>query len=1367
MISRLWKMAAAVLGISLGLLCGRSVLAMTTTAGGETIQWDFQGIPGSSFFSAANPCAEVATNSWLCEYGLVDPPYLIPIDFVGSMTPATGSMPTLKLYYSGVDENVYNLIKLDQAMTRRPLNVEASFYIPASARRFSIIFADTASAAGSVFVQINIRIANYDYERANMSGGQEINPNTEYCSEEGQPGRPRVWKYNNKKGAGPGKCARMGLPRYWVNTASLSLVVSDTDLLYGGKGPGFRATRTYNSNAPANVFGAPVSMFGNGWSFSFDENVFSTCSGVGINQGEGNVLLFSGNVCLANPLDVALTPPEGNFDSMRLLHDDVNNVNYWLYENKKTRLRYRYDFDFSHYPKLTAITDRNGRTLTITRDPTDGTIQQIVDAAGRVSTFAYDANKRCTAMTAPNGGVSTYEYDAAGNLVKTTDLAGNVTTYTYDADRYMTALAQGDKVTHFSYSGTTAPKYVASVSNALGFGQTYMRSAPSETTVRDAADQPSVYTTNGKGLTATTTDALGASAGAREYESGLLSRYVSPPGWSLGFTYDGRGNVLTATRSTSGSGPEVTTFTYDASSNRQSRVDPENSSWVWQYEYDGNSNLTRVVRPSGNKTDYGFTGGLLTSVTDGRGYSWTFGYDAYGNKVSETDPLGHTRTRTYDSLGSVLTDTDAAGNTTTYQYDANRRVTRITNADGTFRVFQYDCCALTGITDENGRTWQFANNRLLRPTQLTDPLGNVTRYAYDANNALTSITWPDSTVSTITNDNLSRPVAFTDARGNSKSITYDGDWNISSLTDERGKTTDFYFDHGRAIAVVEPQSGNPLQVRSQWTSSWDKAGRKKVWINSRGGGLMFAYTPDGQLASKTAYPTASPLGSYAYDAARNLTQVSDGWGTTTFGYDAAGNVTSISYPTGKALSVAYLPTGRIGQMAYPTGVVVAYQYDKRNRIKNMTIGAHSVAFTYDGVGNLLSEVRSNGTSSTYTYDARNQIVSIRHAKGVTPFSQMSYVRNAMGNITRETGFQPLAPTLASSSVAGSYNHVNQIASWAGDSHAYDADGNLVAITGSRSVTAAYDNENQLTNLTQGGGTATHTYDGRGQRVKTQRAAGPTHYHYDAAGRMVFQTDGAGHVTASYFYSGNRLVAMSTAAGGHYFYHFDRIGSTLALTDSSGNMAVAYAYLPFGESVKQATQGDVANPFTYVGAYGVQDDGNGIYLMSSRAYDARTGKFLQKDRISLNGGSNLYAYAGSNPINLIDPAGTEGSPPGRASVNVENKFLVGVGNIVATPLLVGFSWAVGNPLGIAAGVARGCMGTWQVATAIYDRVTGQDDKHYSGANSLLMFLPGGGYIQDEYGEYVDDLSREEAVAEEDLDPNVGLPPSRGSGRWANY
>ena len=52
-----------------------------------------------------------------------------------------------------------------------------------------------------------------------------------------------------------------------------------------------------------------------------------------------------------------------------------------------------------------------------------------------------------------------------------------------------------------------------------------------------------------------------------------------------------------------------------------------------------------------------------------------------------------------------------------------------------------------------------------------------------------------------------------------------------------------------------------------------------------------------------------------------------------------------------------------------------------------------------------------------------------------------------------------------------------------------------------------------------------------------------------------------------------------------------------------------------------------------------DEGDNIYFMRARFYDAEVGRFLSEDPIGFEGGDwNLYAYVGGNPVIGIDPEG---------------------------------------------------------------------------------------------------------------------------------
>jgi RHS repeat-associated protein len=136
---------------------------------------------------------------------------------------------------------------------------------------------------------------------------------------------------------------------------------------------------------------------------------------------------------------------------------------------------------------------------------------------------------------------------------------------------------------------------------------------------------------------------------------------------------------------------------------------------------------------------------------------------------------------------------------------------------------------------------------------------------------------------------------------------------------------------------------------------------------------------------------------------------------------------------------------------------------------------------------------------------------------------------------------------------------------------------------------------------------------------------------------VAQYDSGGLIIAHYIH-GLGLEARVDAGGSTAAYDFDLNGNVTGLTDATKVYVNRYSYSPFGETTTLITP-TIANPFTFVGRYGVSADGNGLFNMRARSYDALAGAFVSNDPLGLSGGdSNIRRYVGNNPINFIDPSG---------------------------------------------------------------------------------------------------------------------------------
>ncbi|MCX6983481.1 MAG: RHS repeat-associated core domain-containing protein, partial [Lentisphaerae bacterium] len=250
----------------------------------------------------------------------------------------------------------------------------------------------------------------------------------------------------------------------------------------------------------------------------------------------------------------------------------------------------------------------------------------------------------------------------------------------------------------------------------------------------------------------------------------------------------------------------------------------------------------------------------------------------------------------------------------------------------------------------------------------------------------------------------------------------------------------------------------------------------------------------------------------------------------------------------------------------------------------------------------------------------------------------------------------------------------------------DADGNLTDLEGG-TMKCTYDAENRLTQYVRKVGTTTYTtkntYNADGLRVKKaiDCGGGTTYYHYLPSGTLLFTTDLSGTIVDQHIYAGNMLLSTynpsNTYDWGYYFC--DRQGHVRFVADENGVSLAQYDYLPYGQ---YGANSDIKK-FTYVGGLGVQDEGNGLFYMKNRFYDAGTGRFLQQDPIGFEGGSNLYAYADENPLRYVDPNGTA-SVGEWAWWGIVETAKVGVAAVAGTAAVVVGGVAV--PVGIGIGAA---------------------------------------------------------------------------------
>jgi RHS repeat-associated protein len=134
-----------------------------------------------------------------------------------------------------------------------------------------------------------------------------------------------------------------------------------------------------------------------------------------------------------------------------------------------------------------------------------------------------------------------------------------------------------------------------------------------------------------------------------------------------------------------------------------------------------------------------------------------------------------------------------------------------------------------------------------------------------------------------------------------------------------------------------------------------------------------------------------------------------------------------------------------------------------------------------------------------------------------------------------------------------------------------------------------------------------------------------------------------------------------------------------MTDDTGTVVWEADYKPFGEAGVNG-KSTVVNNFRFSGQYFDQE--TGLHYNWHRYYNPATGRYLTPDPIGLEGKINVYAYAGNNPINWIDPLGLKL----KRNQSIVISIAGGAGAVIGG-VAVGFTtWGIGAPAGAAIGAS---------------------------------------------------------------------------------
>ena len=714
--------------------------------------------------------------------------------------------------------------------------------------------------------------------------------------------------------------------------------------------------------------------------------------------------------------------------------------------------------------------------------------------------------------------------------------------------------------------------------------------------------------------------------------------------------------VLTGTGTGSGN---PTAFTYVNKDRTQLTFAPTSgsgisapiSSWsspsgtLVNFTYNSSGNLTTVSNNLDRSLTLSYTGGHVSSVSDGS-RSVNFSYTG-NNLTGASDPLANQTTYAYDTTGTYDTvghltqifypNAPASAFVTNY-YDGLGRVSNQLNANNQATQF-YFAGSRTEVVDAAGNrhiTYQTPRNKIIkdasilssgfgdvfndtpqqngvvnvastqydgldRPILTLAPEGGTVGYSYspDLENNIIAITRtakPGSPLAPLTTTYtydpiFNKPTSITDPLGLVTNMTYDVvTGNMLRTVTDAGSAGHFnattrlgYNGVGQVLTAVDP-----LQTLTQF--SYGAFGNLvSVIRDCCGAGYLnqttnLAYSPFGDVISST-----DPIGNVTrttYDANRRR-------GTTTL------PVTSAA-PGGLVTTFTYDPVGQLLQTSQSTGGSVLRQvsatYTPTGKIST-TSDANSppniTSYAYDADDRLASTTDPMGRQTTYAYDAMSRQISISNpAIQSFPLLQQAYTPDGL---------------LASLTDAN--NHAT--------SFAYDGFNRLGTTTyplGS-TETLTYDADNNvLTRKTRANQTISFTYDTL-NRLKTKSPPAPAtavNYGYDLNNRLTSVSDGSAPIVAAVPPSGPSVQYVTSAA-------YDAVNRPTAISwtpaptaapPSASGVTFAHSYNKANQCIGQtasdnswlnypaATPGTVSytanalNQYTAVGAVSPTYDGNG-------------------------------------------------------------------------------------------------------------------------------------------------------------------------------
>lgn len=845
-----------------------------------------------------------------------------------------------------------------------------------------------------------------------------------------------------------------------------------------------------------------------------------------------------------------------------------------------------------------------------------------------VTTFSYDSLGRLNAILAPRGQVTVATIDNNGYLASISNPAnetyamtyrggtglletfgkpnGTVSTFEYDAQ----GLLRKD-----SHSGGFFAELVRLTQTIDGKSQRYRSKMGRTTTVYHDRTVSRTIHPNGK----ETWSSLSS------YSSQVVNQQVS---YSYGWTAHPRfgsmaklynsatlndGNVtsgISRTENVTLSDPanpfSIASWTVQERANVRevnSSYEPIARTWTMQsklgktssWQMDMYERTTKTQRGNLTPVEYIYSDDQLTRIAQGARAA-TFRYCPRGLLISRTNALQQTTGFVYDSAerlrGIFLPDLRAI----TLDYNQIGQVTGITPFLRPQHIFSFNASELPSG---------------YQPPPLAGVSIVGTSYGYNDDKQLIQIVRPDG--GTI-------DFSYATTSGFLQTMTTPSGIYTYQINNSNEKISDIVGPTG--LRVSRLFSGNYLtsstlktsqqtfwQYDTDYHSKFGKKIQDRIYANSSSASMSYSYNDDADLVSAGTLSL-----SYSYPNGL-MTGSNQGSATDSYTYNSFGEVDSYTAKFGGITLYSYnLARDLLGRIVSKSifsdgagSTVDEYTFDGSGRLVEVMRDMAAIAkYGYDVNGNRNSGV-VDGVATSAVYDSQDRMLS---------YGVFEYAYNANGDLLSKTNSLTAATT----------------------SYVYDVLGNLMSVT------------------LPSGDVVSYEVDGFNRRVgRKVNGTLVRRYIYMDQIHIIAELDATtGKIARQYVYGSKQNIPDYFIEGGDEYRIFsDHLGSPrIIIRISDGVIVQKMDHDEFGRVRVDTNPG--YTPFGFAG--GIYDSYTGLVRFGARDYDPMTGRWTSKDPIMFEGGdTNLYGYVLNDPVNLIDPMGTDWTDAGFAMTDAAAGF----------------------------------------------------------------------------------------------------------------